>query len=173
MRSDFVEKDVLGHVLYALTPANRLVCRICLETGLRVDDALSLPASVLKKQSFTVTEKKTGKKKRCRLSEGLRAELKSVCGDVYIFPHRIDPSKHRSRQAVFTDLKRASKLFRVKENISPHTMRKAYAVDLMRRYGDIGRVASALNHEPDSIVTTLYALADLLTKRNAQHKKKR
>ena len=45
--------------------------------------------------------------------------------------------------------------------MAPHSLRKVYAVDLLERYGDIGRVQRALNHS--SIETTLiYAMADKL-----------
>ena len=163
MRSDFVERDVLGHLLFALTDSNRLACMVSLETGLRIDDVLSLPASILNHNSFTVIEKKTGKKKRCRLSKGLRQQLVNRSGEFYVFPHRYDEHRHRTRQAVNADLKRAARLFRVKLNVTPHSMRKAYAVDLMRRYGDLSRVASALNHDPtQSAVTLIYALSDIL-----------
>lgn len=164
MRSDFVEKDILGHILFALTEQNRLACRVALETGLRIDDVLSLPSEVLKRETFTVCESKTGKKKRCRLSAALRRDLRHVAGKKYIFPHRIDPERHRTRQAVYSDIKRAARLFRVKKNVTPHSMRKAYAVDLMRRYGDITKVAEALNHDKDFMQTTmLYALADIIS----------
>ena len=174
MRSDFVEKDILGHVLFALTEPNRLACRVALETGLRIDDVLSLPAVVLGMKSFTVCESKTGKKKRCRLSEGLRAELKVISGHLFVFPHRPNPNRHRTRQAVYADLKRAGKLFRVKQNVTPHTMRKAYAVDLMRKYGDLNKVAEALNHDKNFMSTTmLYALADVISTGFEPKKKKR
>lgn len=163
MRSDFVERDILGHLLFALTDSNRLACMVSLETGLRIDDVLSLPASILNHNSFTVIEKKTGKKKRCRLSKGLRQQLVNRSGKFFVFPHRYDEHRHRTRQAVNADLKRAARLFRVKMNVTPHSMRKAYAVDLMRRYGDLGRVSAALNHDPSQATTTLiYALADVL-----------
>lgn len=174
MRSDFVERDILGHVLFALTPVNMLVCRVCLETGLRVDDVLSIKSENLKKSSFTVTEKKTGKKKRVRLSESLKKELRGVAGSVYIFEHRTDPAKHRTRQAVFSDMKRSAKLFRLRDNITPHTLRKAYAVELMRKYGDIRKVAQALNHDENHPSTTIiYALADILSNGCDYKKKKR
>lgn len=163
MRSDFVERDILGHVLFALTEPNRLACRVSLETGLRIDDVLSLSVGVLAQKSFTVIEKKTGKKKKCRLSEGLKRDLKHISGTFFIFPHRTDQNRHRTRQAVYSDIKRASKLFRVKDNITPHTMRKAYAVDLMRKYKDLNRVNQALNHDKGYLGTTMiYALADIL-----------
>lgn len=172
MRSDFVERDILGHVLFALTEPNMLACRVSLETGLRIDDVLSLSTSILRQSTFTVTEKKTGKKKRCRLSAGLKRDLKRISGENYIFPHRTDPKRHRTRQAVFADIKRACKFYRLRDNVTPHSMRKAYAVDLMRRYGDIKKVCDALNHDPRYTSTTiLYALADIISNGCAEVKK--
>ncbi len=164
MRSDFIEKDELGHILFALTPSNRLVCKVALETGLRIGDILALKTADLKKGSFTITEQKTGKKKRLRLREGLRSELLSQAGTVFVFPHRLDENRHRSRQAVYTDIKRSAKLFRVKENITPHSLRKSYSVDLYRKSGDLKKVVEALNHD-NELTTMLYALADILTKK--------
>ena len=45
------------------------------------------------------------------------------------------------------------------EVVAPHSMRKVYAVDLMRKYGDIAKVQKALAHDRIE-VTMLYALAD-------------
>lgn len=162
MRTDFVDKDIMGHVLYALTPENRLACMVALETGLRIDDVLSLRSDCLNKRSFTITEKKTHKRRKVRLSEALRAELTGIAGKVYVFQGRLDEEAHRTRQAVYKDLKRAAKCFRIKTNLAPHSLRKLYAVDLYRRTGDLQRVRAALNHD-DLAVTLLYAIADELT----------
>lgn len=164
MRSDFVDKDPLNHILYALTEPNRLACCVALETGLRIGDIVALKRSDIEKKSFTITEQKTGKKRKIKLREPLRLELLKLSGTVYVFEHRNDATKHRTRQAVYNDIKRAQKLFRVKGNISPHSLRKAYAVDLYRRYGDLNKVMQALNHD-NEVVTMLYALADLMKKR--------
>lgn len=160
---------MLAHVIQCLTYENRLVCKVCLETGLRVGDVLSLKSSDLKKKSFTITEHKTKKKKVVRLRTPLKKELSSIAGEVYIFSHRTDPQKHRTRQAVYCDIKRACKCFRIKENFSPHSLRKAYAVDLYRRTNDLKKVQEALNHD-NELVTILYAMADILNSR-AQKKK--
>ena len=63
---------------------------------------------------------------------------------------------------MWKDVKRAQKLFRLAQNVGPHSMRKVYAVDLMEKYGDLEKVRRALNH--DSVtVTLIYAMAaDLL-----------
>lgn len=170
MRSDFVETDVIGHILYALTPENKLVCKVALETGLRVGDILALKTADLKKQSFTITEQKTGKKRRVRLRKPLIVELLKIAGEYYVFEHRLDPKKHRTRQAVFADIKRASKLFRVKQNISPHSMRKIYAVDLYKNTRDIKKVCEALGHDSE-LVTVIYALADIISNERTEKKR--
>ena len=164
MRSDFVDSDVIGHILYALTPENKLVCKVALETGLRIGDILSFRTSDLHKQSFTITEQKTGKKKRVRLRKALIAELLKISGENYVFEHRLNPQKHRTRQAVYADIKRASKLFRVKENISPHSLRKVYAVDLYKKTDDLKKVCEALSHD-NELTTMIYALADIISKK--------
>lgn len=60
---------------------------------------------------------------------------------------------------MWKDVKRAAKLFRLPQNVAPHSARKVYAVELMEKYGDIAVVRKALNHSSDS-VTLIYALAD-------------
>jgi integrase len=162
LRSDFIDKDVVGHVLYALTDQNRLVCEVALETGLRVGDIVSLKTSDLKKKSFTLTEQKTKKKRRIKLREPLRLKLLNNAGSVFVFEHRTDPMRHRTRQAVYNDIKRAAKLFRVRENLTPHSLRKLYAVDLYKKSGNFEKVMQALNHD-NLAVTMIYALSDILT----------
>lgn len=163
MKSDFIDPKMIEHVLYALTPQNRLICRVCLKTGLRVSDVLSLKTSALAKR-ITIREQKTGKKKTFTISEGLLNELRAQAGAVFVFEHRYDKNRHKTRQAVFADLKRAAKAFRVKSNLSPHSLRKIYAVELFRKYGDLKRVQKALNHD-NEVVTLIYALADELQRR--------
>ena len=166
MKSEYINPDMVEHILYALTPANRLVCQVCLHTGLRVGDVLQLRTADLK-QRMTITEQKTGKKRRVCLTASLLRELQQQAGKVYVFEHRTDPGKHRTRQAVYLDLKRAAKAFRLKINLTPHSLRKIYAVCLYQKSCDLKKVQTALNHEYDS-VTLLYALADVLPK-NKKH----
>ncbi|MEG0756191.1 MAG: tyrosine-type recombinase/integrase, partial [Oscillospiraceae bacterium] len=65
------------------------------------------------------------------------------------------------RQAVWADVKRAAKAFRLPQNIAPHSFRKVYAVELLEKYGDIERVKRALNHSSVE-VTMIYAMSDKL-----------
>lgn len=162
MRSEFVSRANVDHVLAALSPTNRLVCQVCLETGLRLGDVLSLRTDQLRRERFSVQERKTGKRRRVRLSKKLRERCLAQAGSIYVFPGRLDGMRCRTRQAVWKDLTRAAYAFRVRENLTPHSLRKVFAVELMRKSGgDLSLVQKTLNHE-DAAVTLIYALADRL-----------
>ena len=146
-------------VLAALTDTNRLVMRTALTTGLRVGDVLALTPDRLKPH-FWVTEQKTGKKRQVGLPEPLLSDLKANAGKWWVFPGR-NPRKHHTRQAVWKDVKRAAKAFRLEQNVGPHSARKVYAVELLHKYGDIERVRRNLNHSSTAI-TAVYVMADQL-----------
>jgi len=101
-----------------------------------------------------------------------KQQLLAQAGEIWLFEHRTDPTKHRSRQAVWRDVKRAAEAMRLPQNVAPHSFRKVYAVDLMRKYGDIERVRRNLNHGGET-VTTIYAMADLRLQQRQQLKAKR
>lgn len=132
-----------------------------LRTGLRVGDVVALRADQIGPR-FTVREAKTGKGRRVSLPGPLVDQIKAASrGSAWAFPSPRDPTKHRTRQAVWKDIKRAQRAFRIKVNCGSHSMRKAYAVELMAKYGDLERVRRALNHDNDW-TTMLYAFADRL-----------
>ena len=164
MRSEWVPKGTIKHILFALTPENRLACCVSIVTGLRINDVLAIPTAKWKKQRFTVREQKTGKTKFVRIPNNLLRDGLAICGENFVFEHRLNGRQHRTRQAVFKDIKRACKLFRIKENVCPHSLRKIYAVDYYERSGDIKKVQKLLNHSSEA-VTHLYAMADILDKR--------
>ena len=98
-------------VLALLMPENALVARVMLCTGLRVGDVLELtPAQI--KPSVRVTERKTGKSRTVRIPKALCAEVLRRSGVYWAFPSPKDPSKHRTRQAVWADIKRAQRACR-------------------------------------------------------------
>lgn len=168
MKTEYLLEREVDQVLSALTPENRLVMRVCLHTGLRVSDVLALKPDKLKPH-FWVTEQKTGKARQVGLPDPLLTDLKKNAGREWVFPGR-DPRKHRTRQAVWKDVKRAARAFRIPQNVGPHSARKVFAVDLMRKYGDIEKVKRALNHGSET-VTMIYALADMQLA--AKHKRRR
>lgn len=131
-----------------------------LDTGLRISDVLSLRTAQIGSQRLTVRESKTGKTRRVYLRRALWERLKAVAGSLYVFEGRDSPDKHRTRQAVYKDVKRAAKAMRVK-HVGCHTARKVYAVDIYRRKG-LTATQTALGH--DRPETTLIYLASELCK---------
>ena len=161
VRSKYIPRDALSAVLFTLMPENRLACMVSLATGLRIGDVLNLKVEDIKKGDFTIKEEKTGKRKRVHLGNALQCDLLAIAGRVYVFEHRTDWKRHRTRQAVFKDIKRAARLLRLK-GASPHSMRKVYAANRYHLYGgNVRRVQKLLNHSSEA-VTMLYALSDAL-----------
>ena len=161
---------LIGHILWSLSPANKLACEIALQTGWRIDDVLELRtddirSAIDKNGSISITEKKTGKKSTKRIKKELLRAVLTQSGRLWAFEGRDDYRKHRSRQAVYADLKRSARHFKIKINLSPHSLRKNYAVSLMKEKGSITDVQKALNH--DNLTTTIiYAMADELSQRH-------
>jgi integrase len=146
---------------------NRLAIETSIATGLRISDVLSLKTAAVQRASqrrLTVKEMKTGKTRRVYFPCALYEELLKIAGRYFVFEHRLDPMKHRTRQTVWKDIRRAAVALRLHERVTPHTARKIYAVALYRRTGDIEKVARALKHTSQT-VTMIYALADELTRR--------
>lgn len=148
----------MQHVFAALMPGNRLACRVAVHTGLRIGDVLALRSDKLRQQMW-VTEAKTGKRKRVNLPGLLYGELMAQAGRVWVFESPKDWRKHRTRQAVWADVKRAAKAFRLPQNVAVHSLRKRYAVDqLARAGGNFERVRKLLNHA-DMATTMIYAMS--------------
>lgn len=173
MTADYITDDDLEVVLTLLMPQNRLICQVALHTGLRIGDVVGLRADQLKRR-FTVRESKTGKAKRVSLTADLLRRVQAQAGPVWAFPSPSDSSQtgHKTRQAVWADIKRAGKAMRLKRNVTPHTLRKVYAVRKYAETGDLSAVQKALNHD-DVAVTMLYALADAVAARRGQQRGKR
>lgn len=169
MRTDYLLREQVELVLQLLTPENRLVIRVAMHTGLRIGDVLQLRPAQLK-PNFWVTEQKTGKRRQVGLPEPLLSDCRSMAGKWWVFPG-VDPRKHRTRQAVWKDVKRAAQACRFQQNVAPHSFRKVYAVRLLEEYGSMARVQKALNHASQE-VTMIYALADHLLKNPAQKRRK-
>ena len=172
LKADYIAPNAFEHILSALMPENRLALFVSLTTGLRIDDVLSLRRKDIEKTRFTIHEMKTGKARRVSISKELQEQLLYTSGRFYVFEHRTDPKQHRTRQAVYKDLKRACKLFRISETlqVSPHSARKIYAVEAYKRTAKIATVQKLLNHSNEP-VTMIYAMADELTARHTKRSK--
>lgn len=159
MRTEYLLNKQIERVLDLLTPQNRLVMRVILHTGLRVSDALSLRKEQLKPRIW-ITEKKTGKRRQIGFPAPLLDDLCKNAGEKWVFEGRKSTDTHRTRQAVWHDVKRAAMAYRLPQNIGTHSARKVYAVRLREKYGDIKKVQKALQHSSVE-VTLLYAMADV------------
>lgn len=169
MTTDYLLEQEVQRVLAALMPQNRLIIETILQTGLRITDVLELRTADLK-MSMWVTEKKTGKKHRCGIKKDLFDAIMEQSGDIWVFPGR-KPGSHKTRQAVWHDVKRAADAFRLPQNVGTHSFRKVYAVKLLDKYGDIKRVQRAMAHYTPSI-TAIYATADILLESKMKRRKR-
>lgn len=189
-KTEYLLNREVERVLAALTPVNALVMRVMLHTGLRVGDALNLKFPL--REQMWITEQKTGKRRHIGLPRPLideigrqaryyipqhlrryiNAEPPRGMAPLWAFPSPRDFERHRTRQAVWKDVKRAARAFRLPANAGTHSARKIYAVGLLRKYGDLERVRRALNHSDDS-VTAIYAMADRLLEARLEKSRKR
>lgn len=164
MRTTYATRAQMGHILAALMPENRLIMELCMATGLRVSDVLELRSSDLKRRQ-TVRQRKTGKTRRVQWPAALYEQMERGAGRLWVFESRTDPRRHRTRQAVWKDVKRAEGVFKRsgalsrRQNLGPHSARKIAAVEAYHK-GGLPAAQRLLSHS-DPLVTRLYALADL------------
>lgn len=169
MTTEYLLNREMEHVFAALTMQNALIMRTVLHTGLRISDVLELRTEQLK-PSMWIVEKKTGKRHRCGLPAPLLKAILEQAGEEWAFPGT-KPGTHKTRQAVWADVKRAAKAFRLPQNVGTHSFRKVYAVRLLDKYGDVKRVQKAMGHSSPS-VTALYAMADKLLDAKQKQRKR-
>jgi integrase len=160
MRTFYLNPTVYNKMYSVMQYINALALRVSLETGLRIDDVLSLRRQQLQKRTLFGIAKKTKKSFRKVISQDLAKRLTEIQGQYYIFEGRLSPKKHRTRQAVWKDVKKAAQILEINGNIAPHSARKTYSVELFRD-GGLANVKRELQHN-DIQTTMLYAFADYL-----------
>ena len=170
MRTDYLNPQLYNRLYSCMTYENVLALRVSLETGLRIDDVLSLRASQIVRRTICGTAEKTGKPYKKTISADLAKRLAALTPNKggYIFPHRLDPMRHRTRQAVWVNMKKAAVLMGVKLNAAPHSARKTYAVEMFKDKG-LEQTRKELQHDKIS-TTMIYAFSDMLceSQRNTQ-----
>lgn len=138
---------------------------VCLHTGWRVEDVLQITTEQIKgalqakRCVIKIIEQKTGKKSAKTLPRKLCEQLHAQAGKIYCFESRDDYRRHRTRQAVYIDIKKASKRFNIKINLSPHSLRKNYAVYLKNCGKSLAQIQAELNHD-NYVTTLLYMMSD-------------
>lgn len=163
MVSDFITPKELECVLVNMKAENALAMWVALETGLRIGDVLKVRQSDINgKGVLSYVASKTGKSGKVKLSRELVKELRGsgllpTNQEGWVFVGR-DGKSHRTRQAVYKDVKKAvEKVGKSLEGkqISPHTARKVHAYEIMRDKG-ITAAQKALQHS--SMLTTMIYL---------------
>lgn len=164
MKSMYLTPNLYNKLYSHMTYDNVLAIRVSLETGMRIDDVLSLKRCNLIGRKICYTAEKTGKPDKKPISQGLLYMLYKNLDtdrlDEYIFKHRLNPKKHRTRQAVWKNLKKACGEVGLERNVTPHSARKSYAVELFKDKG-LKITQQELQHDNAS-TTMIYAFSDLL-----------
>jgi len=154
-----ITNDEAKRIVAALPRLHRDIFRFCCETGVRISDALALPAYAVGKITY-IPEKKTGKMKIATLSDELLADLANKKFDYFLIDGRMVPILNRSkllfpgrrsderplhRSTYHRALKRASAATGIA--FSAHSTRKLYAWNVFEATKDIFEVQKALNHK--------------------------
>ena len=168
MKSRFLEQSEIKSLRLALDQEAFLPLIVSLETGLRIGDVVSLRISDIKKDGIHFKAKKTKKSGIAQISAKTRQKMleNAQKGQKWVFPSPYKAGQHITRQAVWSRIKKAGKSCGVDlEGLSPHSMRKVFAVELYRKKG-FQAVKEALQHTYASN-TEIYAFADWNTGENA------
>jgi len=163
MTSSYISPDLLNEVVSRMKYENGLAVRVCFATGLRLSDVLAIKyGQISASNRISVRETKTGKARRVYIPVGLQREMTGNAKHWWAFPHRTKTDRPRTRQAVYMDFKQACVRSGVDpKGLSPHSVRKAWAVRKRVAGLSIPQIQKLMNHSKAS-VTALYALSDRL-----------
>lgn len=167
MQSIYIDSDQVAKLRANMRPYAWLTLWVCVETGLRIGDVVSLTWDCVESRRIVYTAQKTGKSGVSKISAGLyEALLAQRSASPWVFPSPKDPRKHLTRQAVWYRIKSACDRVGIDSaGISPHSLRKHFAVELFKRSG-LKAAQEALQHDR-ALTTEIYALSDFSTGQNA------
>jgi integrase len=164
VKSRYIEETEVEKLRAVTEEKAFLPLRFSLETGLRIGDIVGLKVSAVKPDGVHYIAQKTGKSGVAKISSELRKKLNKK--GKWLFPSPYKKGAHITRQAVWHRVKTAGKKAGVNlDGLSPHTMRKVFAVELYREKG-FKAVKEALQHN-NSATTEIYSFADWNTGKNA------
>ena len=162
MKADFIEREYFELLLDVMREENALAVRVSLATGLRIGDVLALkPSNIGADGAISTICAKTGKPFNGKIPEKLAHRLLTGASEKWLFPSPQNREAHRTRQAVWSDIKKSARKCGISANITPHSARKVYAVETFHKKG-LNDVQERLGH--DRVETSLiYAFADIVT----------
>lgn len=150
-----------------LNARDRLITAVLADTGFRIDDVMHTRVYHWRGDLITLTERKTGKTRTVRLPDGLREALQEAFKGKNVFSYafpalrRLEGGKAKMHRSTYwRHFVRAAELAGFgKRGITPHSLRKLYAVELLQRCGSLEAVRADLNHSKAEI-TMIYAFSD-------------
>ena len=164
MKSKYLDEFEIKQLREALGKEAFLPLCVSLETGLRIGDVVALRVADVKQGGISYRAKKTGKSGFAPISDVLRKQLRK--NGKWLFPSPYKKGKHLTRQAVWARVKAAAERCKIDaDGVSPHSMRKSFAVELYREKG-FKAVKKALQHS-HSATTEIYTFSDWNTGKNA------
>lgn len=145
-----------------MKPINALALRISLYTGLRIGDVLKIQWRDIIGNQIKVIAEKTKKVDYFYVNGDLLRDIDRLCpvGGRFIFPGR-GKTGHRTRQAVFIDMRNAAESLKVLEHATPHSARKTFAVGLRKSGAPEKDIQKALQHSSRA-TTKIYSRSDRL-----------
>ena len=174
VKSEYINPEQFKLILDLMQPENAAAVRVCLITGLRIGDVLALKRENVGADGTIHTIcKKTGKpfvgEIPVKLARALLLNAGGEAGWLFPSPSPRRWNEPRTRQAVWSDIKRAAKICAVPRNVTPHSARKIYAVG---KFHKDGLEAAQISLQHDRLATTLiYAFSDQLAAESKAPKK--
>lgn len=144
-----------------LQPLNALALRVSVETGLRIGDVVELRASALDGVRISTTARKTRKKVAASVTARTADALRLASDGRWLFPSPRSKTGHRTRQAVWRDVRRVADRLGIRVHVTPHSARKLFAVERYHKDG-LAAAQELLQHDR-SLTTMLYAFSDKIT----------
>lgn len=167
MRSKYISDAYVKLLEGQLKREEWLPLEVARQTGLRIGDVVALRRADLVGNTIHFVAQKTNKAGSAEISAELAAELRSRRSrrSKWLFPSPKNPREHLTRQACWARVKKACERLGVPpDGVSPHSMRKAYAVELYKREG-LQAASRALQHDR-AATTELYVMSDYLSPDN-------
>lgn len=160
-RTKYLNDEEIKQISDNLSGIYKGIWQLCLETGVRVSDAIEARFCDFDKDgNFYFVAQKTGKNGVAKVSRDfIKDYIGRKTSKRFVFPSPMKPYTHVTRQSVFLHIKKACKAVGINpDGVAPHSARKHFAVELYRSKG-LSATMQALQHS-DVGTTLLYALSD-------------
>jgi integrase len=149
-------------IIRRLEYRDKLIIRLAIESGLRINDILKLKNGDINK-TMTVYESKSKRSRTFKISDELYADIKKFTKykkrASYLFPSARKPSKPVHRVTIHRRLKNA--VHKKNSGISIHSFRKLYAYNKFAETQSLAAVQDAMHHRK---ITTTLTYLDIDTK---------